>query len=217
MFVSPGGNGNPATSAPPLLQPNDPYTSLYQSAGSQFGVPWQILANQGYVESGYNPNAVSPAGAQGLAQFMPSTWPSWGSGSPFNPASAISAQAAYDAALYKQTGSWQNALAAYNGGPGNIHGAPEQAYASRILQGSNPAGAPGSSSGSSGGGSAPATPTWMTTMLGWLGIGSTGVMGDLERLGLIVAGGVLVVVGLIVLTRDTSVGDAVKTVAPLPV
>lgn len=211
MFVSPGGNGNPASSNPPLITTNDPYTSLYQSAGSQYGVPWQILANQGYIESGYNPNAVSPSGAQGLAQFMPSTWPGYGSGSPFNPSSAITAQAKYDASLYHQFGSWQNALAAYNGGPGNVTGAPEQAYATSILKGSNPGGPAGAASGSSSSSSTPSTPAWMTTLLGWLGIASSGVMADIERLGLILFGAVIVIVGLIMTVDGKTVQQATMT------
>ncbi|MCI0689171.1 MAG: lytic transglycosylase domain-containing protein, partial [Sporichthyaceae bacterium] len=58
-----------------------------------------LLAAQGYVESGFNPNAVSPAGAQGIAQFMPGTYQTWGAdadgdgvNSPFDPPDGIMAQ-----------------------------------------------------------------------------------------------------------------------------
>lgn len=62
-----------------------------------------LIAAQIEQESAWNPNAVSKAGAQGLSQFMPETWPSVavdadrnGTASPFDPADAIMAQATYD-------------------------------------------------------------------------------------------------------------------------
>lgn len=62
-----------------------------------------LIAAQIEQESGWNPDAVSPAGAQGLSQFMPYTWPSYGIDadgngviSPFDPADAIMAQAKFD-------------------------------------------------------------------------------------------------------------------------
>lgn len=64
-----------------------------------------FLAAQLSVESDWDPNAVSSAGAEGLAQFMPSTWPQWaenddgtGDVSPFNPNDAVMAQGRYDCA-----------------------------------------------------------------------------------------------------------------------
>jgi len=65
------------------------------AAAQAQGLDWTLLAAQGYAESGFNPKAVSYAGAQGIAQFMPGTWPQWGKGDPFNPADAIPAQAAF--------------------------------------------------------------------------------------------------------------------------
>ncbi|MGW5569765.1 C40 family peptidase [Nocardia thailandica] len=62
-----------------------------------------LIAAQIEQESGWNPEAVSPAGAQGLSQFMPYTWPSYGRDangngviSPFDPPDAIMAQAVFD-------------------------------------------------------------------------------------------------------------------------
>ncbi|HVX23335.1 MAG TPA: NlpC/P60 family protein [Acidimicrobiales bacterium] len=64
-----------------------------------------FLAAQISVESDWDPTAVSSAGAEGLAQFMPTTWPSWGQDddgtgnvSPFNPADAVMAQGRYNCA-----------------------------------------------------------------------------------------------------------------------
>ena len=60
-----------------------------------------LLAAQVEVESNWNPRAESPAGAQGLAQFMPATWATWGrdgdrdgAADVMNPLDAIAAQGA---------------------------------------------------------------------------------------------------------------------------
>ena len=81
------------------------YLALYQQAGLAYGVPWQLLAAIGKVESdhGRNPNAYRPneAGAQGPMQFIPSSWARyrWASGNPNpdinNPRDAIFAAADY--------------------------------------------------------------------------------------------------------------------------
>ena len=94
--------------------------------------PISLLAAQIHQESAWNENAVSPAGAQGLSQFMPATakWlpevaPHTGEPLPFNPAWAIRALCAYDKYLYDRvTGTprlcdrWAYTLSAYNGGLG---------------------------------------------------------------------------------------------------
>jgi soluble lytic murein transglycosylase-like protein len=91
-------------------------------------------------ESNFNPYAGSPAGAQGIAQFMPSTAAAYGLENPFDPGEAIEAQAHLMSDLIHQFGSPQLALAAYNTGPAPVEacecvpGYPEtQAYVSRIL------------------------------------------------------------------------------------
>ena len=109
------------------------YVGLIQTAGTscpQLSPP--LLAAQIYQESGFNPKAVSPTGAEGIAQFEPGTWPNWtspkdgdGLENPFNPADAIPAMARYDCALAKDVakvpGSVQsNMLAAYNAGLGAV-------------------------------------------------------------------------------------------------
>ena len=71
-------------------------------------------------ESNFNPFARSPAGAQGIAQFIPSTAAAYGLADPFDPAAAIDAQAHLMSDLLRQFGSPQLALAAYNAGPAPV-------------------------------------------------------------------------------------------------
>lgn len=88
-----------------------------------------LLAAQLYQESGFNPRAVSSAEAQGIAQFIPSTWATHGVDGDgdgdrdvWDPADAIPSAASYDCALAKDVGGVpgdpvDNMLAAYNAGP----------------------------------------------------------------------------------------------------
>jgi cell wall-associated NlpC family hydrolase len=117
------------------------------------------IAAQIDAESNWNPTAVSSAGAAGIAQFMPGTWPHWahnddgtGNVSPFNPADAIMAQGRYMCALattvrgYLTAGRAQGAvldlaLAGYNAGPGAVlaaggipHNGQTEVYVARIRQ-----------------------------------------------------------------------------------
>jgi soluble lytic murein transglycosylase-like protein len=92
-------------------------------------------------ESNFNPFAVSPAGAQGIAQFMPGTAALYGLENPFDAPAAIDAQAHLMSDLLHQFGgSVSLALAAYNAGAGAVAACncvpsiPEtQAYVARIL------------------------------------------------------------------------------------
>jgi cell wall-associated NlpC family hydrolase len=88
-----------------------------------------LLAAQLYQESGFNPRAVSPVGAQGIAQFMPGTWRTHGldangdgRADPFDPHDAIASAAAYDCELARYVDGIAGdpvelMLAAYNAGP----------------------------------------------------------------------------------------------------
>lgn len=98
-----------------------------------------LIAAQIEAESGWNPVAQSPAGAQGIAQFIPGTWLTWGKDydhdgavNVFDPGDAIPAQGALMCALFasvkqamaagritKGTAE-ENAIAAYNCGLGNV-------------------------------------------------------------------------------------------------
>jgi murein DD-endopeptidase MepM/ murein hydrolase activator NlpD len=100
---------------PPFLLP------IYQAAGIQYDVPWQVLAGINEIETDYGRNlSVSTAGAVGWMQFMPSTWAKYGvdaTGSgyadPYNPVDAIFAAARYLSAAGASHNLW-NAIYAYN-------------------------------------------------------------------------------------------------------
>lgn len=93
-----------------------------QPAFDSFGQPTkELLDAVQHVESNGNPNAVSPAGAQGPYQFMPATAASLGLNNPFDPTQARAAAGQYLAQLYQKFGgNAQEAIAAYNAGPGRV-------------------------------------------------------------------------------------------------
>ncbi len=82
---------------PPFLLP------IYQSCGTEYGIPWQVLASINKIETAFGTNLnVSSAGAQGWMQFIPSTWAAYGVDAngdgkkdPYNPVDAICAAARY--------------------------------------------------------------------------------------------------------------------------
>jgi transglycosylase-like protein with SLT domain/D-alanyl-D-alanine carboxypeptidase-like protein len=110
-------------------------------AALRWNVPMNLLAAQLYAESGFNPFAHSPAGAQGIAQFMPGTAQAYGLDDPYDPAAAIDAQAHLMSDLLKRFGGKLSlALAGYNAGAGAVErygGVPPyaetRAYVAKIL------------------------------------------------------------------------------------
>ncbi len=116
------------------------FRAAISRAASRWNVPAGLLAAQLMAESGFNPFAVSPVGARGIAQFMPGTAAAYGLRDPFDPDAAIDAQAHLMSDLLAQFGAVPLALAAYNAGPapvgacGCVPPYPEtQAYVTRIL------------------------------------------------------------------------------------
>src|SRR3712207_9587423 len=83
--------------SPPFLLP------IYQAAGIQYGIRWEVLAAINEIETDYGRNLnVSSAGALGWMQFMPATWKQYGVDAnkdglkdPYNPVDAIFAAARY--------------------------------------------------------------------------------------------------------------------------
>ncbi len=128
-----------AGTALPSFVPGQFRAPLLQAA-TRWNVSAALLAAQLMAESNFDPNAGSPAGAQGIAQFMPSTAAAYGLANPFDPVEAIDAQAHLMSDLLHQFGNPSLALAAYNAGPAPVEECdcvpayPEtQAYVTRIL------------------------------------------------------------------------------------
>lgn len=129
----------PAAPALPAWVPAE-YRALVLDAATANGLPPTLLAALLRAESGFDPRAVSPVGALGIAQFMPATAASVGLADPFDPTEAIPAAGRLLGDLVRRFGSVPLGLAAYNAGPGAVesHGGippyPEtQAYVARIM------------------------------------------------------------------------------------
>jgi soluble lytic murein transglycosylase-like protein len=98
-----------------------PYANLFEQAGAKHGVSPKLLAAVAKVESGYDPKAVSKAGAQGLMQLMPATARGLGVNNAFDPAQAVNGAAKLLASHLREFKSVPLALAAYNAGGGAVH------------------------------------------------------------------------------------------------
>jgi hypothetical protein len=83
-------------------------------------LPVEFFARVIWQESRFNASAVSPKGAQGIAQFMPRTADFRGLADPFDPIAALHHAASYLADLRKQFGNLGLAAAGYNAGPGRV-------------------------------------------------------------------------------------------------
>ena len=95
--------------------------AIFEEAASLYNVPLNLLKAMGKAESGFDANAVSPAGAQGVMQLMPATARSLGVENPFDARSNIMGGAKYiSQQLEKYNGNIDLALAAYNAGSGNV-------------------------------------------------------------------------------------------------
>jgi hypothetical protein len=137
-YVGAGRPGDGRSAVPSFVPA--PYREAIARAAGRWNVSASLLAAQLYVESGFNPFAVSPAGARGIAQFMPGTARTYGLNDPFNADAAIAAQAHLMRDLLRRFASISLALAAYNAGSapvarcGCVPPYPEtRAYVVRVL------------------------------------------------------------------------------------
>ena len=129
---------------PPAAAPAgaDPIAQAVTAASQQHQVDPDFIHSVIRAESGYNPRAVSPKGAQGLMQLMPKTAAQLGVFHPFDPAANVQGGTAYLRQLLEQYhGDPVKALAAYNAGPervaryGGIPPFPEtEAYVARVIR-----------------------------------------------------------------------------------
>lgn len=103
------------------------YWEAVEAAAASSGISTDVLAAQIEQESGWNPDATSPAGAQGIAQFMPDTAADYNL-DPADPIASIEAQGQYMAELQEEVAGLASnerelielTLAAYNAGPGAV-------------------------------------------------------------------------------------------------
>jgi soluble lytic murein transglycosylase-like protein len=146
----------PQVAAPPAGAPGAPtafaahlaeaggagrYQSLIDAAAARNGLDPALLSGLVQQESGFDPNAVSPAGAVGLTQLMPATAQALGVADPRDPAQSIEGGARYlREQLDRFGGDAAKALAAYNAGPdaverfGGVPPYPEtQQYVRNVL------------------------------------------------------------------------------------
>ncbi len=114
-------NSSPDVQAPPPVQlPKSQYIAIAQQDASNAGISPDYFVRQINQESGFNPNAYSYSGAEGIAQFMPATARGLGI-DPWDPIQALQAAANVMAGYSHQYGgNYAMALAAYNAGSGTV-------------------------------------------------------------------------------------------------
>jgi soluble lytic murein transglycosylase-like protein len=110
-----------ASTGPSALPAGTPYGAEITAAAQRNGLDPALLAGLIKQESGFNPNAGSSAGAQGLTQLMPGTARGLGVTNLHDPVQSIEGGARYLAQQLKTfNGDVARALAAYNAGPGAV-------------------------------------------------------------------------------------------------
>ncbi|MGA2307482.1 MAG: NlpC/P60 family protein [Acidimicrobiales bacterium] len=136
--VLPGGSSAGDTVMGNVKVPGQ-YVSTIEEAAANNGIPASLLAALLSHESGFDPTAVSSAGAEGIAQFMPGTAAGMGI-DPDDPTEAINAAAKLLGSYTTQFGSYADALAAYDAGSSAVErygGIPPyaetQAYVPAVL------------------------------------------------------------------------------------
>lgn len=123
------------TPAPPAgtatLDGSSPFATHFEAAGNRHGVPPELLSAVGWVESRYQVDAVSSAGAEGVMQLMPFVSAELGV-DPYDPPQAIDGAARLLRSHFDRFGSWDLALAAYNAGAGAVSRAGNSIPSSRV-------------------------------------------------------------------------------------
>ena len=107
--------GEPSTSSAP-----DSICQALATAAAANELPVEFFTRLIWQESRFKPEAVSRAGAQGVAQFMPGTARLRGLEDPFDPIQAIAKSAQLPRDLRREFGNLDLAAAAYNAGPGRV-------------------------------------------------------------------------------------------------
>jgi hypothetical protein len=111
----PAADGAPAPSAAP------DFCAVVATTAAANDLPVDFFTRLIWQESRFKPGAVSPKGAQGIAQFMPATARSNGLGDPFDAHEAIAKSGRLLGGLRREFGNLGLAAAAYNAGSGRVH------------------------------------------------------------------------------------------------
>jgi soluble lytic murein transglycosylase-like protein len=121
-FIAEGDIPVPVLKPPPARRQPPPETicGLIRSAARQHDIPARFLTRLIWQESRFRVTAVSHAGAQGIAQFMPATAAERDLEDPFDPRQAVAAAASLLSSLERRFGNLGLAAAAYNAGPGRV-------------------------------------------------------------------------------------------------
>jgi hypothetical protein len=196
-----------------------------QQAASATGIPFPVVHQQAVVESGEGSNkGPSSAGALGFWQFLPSTYNAYAGqagvqpGTEMNTADETKVYIAYMNSLLKQEGgNILKALEAYNAGPGNLQAGAS--YASGILSsaGVSQSASAGPASATTAGIHIPGTGvTIPTSPSDFIGLAVNGLLNALgipsikdlfQRLGLILFGVLLIIVGIRILNEGKNGGS----------
>ena len=97
------------------------FSPLIEKIANEYGVDPKVVKSMVRQESSFNPNAVSKCGAQGLMQLMPSTAKELGVRNAFDPEQNLRGGTKYLAKLLNRyNGDYRKAVAAFNGGMGNV-------------------------------------------------------------------------------------------------
>jgi len=128
-IVPPKTDQQPARQYLPAIYPAGPadvsyreglYIAAIAEAERRYGLPTNLLRALIWAESRFNPMAVSPAGAAGLAQLMPATARELGVRNRHDPLASIDGGARYLRDMLDRFDAVHLALAAYNAGPGAV-------------------------------------------------------------------------------------------------
>jgi hypothetical protein len=121
-FIAEGAIPMPLLKPPPAWRqpPTETICRLIRSAAREHEIPAGFLTRLIWQESRFRVTAVSHAGAQGIAQFMPATAAERDLEDPFDPRQAVRAAASLLSSLNERFGNLGLAAAAYNAGPGRV-------------------------------------------------------------------------------------------------